>query len=84
MRPDEAEQFYEEDEDPERVFAQFNAAGKGRTAPPDDHGPAQPDLEPVAEVLNHIRRELRKLRLLERAAVAARHLADLLRSHTRV
>lgn len=34
MGPEEARQFYEEDEDPSRVFARFDAAEKGRTAPP--------------------------------------------------
>ena len=36
MGPDEAQQFYEEDEDPARVIALFDAAEKGRTAPPSD------------------------------------------------
>jgi hypothetical protein len=36
VRVDEAERFYEEDEDPKEVFATFDAAEKGRTAPPHD------------------------------------------------
>jgi hypothetical protein len=34
MRAEEAERLYEEDEDPREVFAVFDAADKGRTAPP--------------------------------------------------
>ena len=34
MRAEEAGRFYEEDEDPDEVFASFDAAEKGRTAPP--------------------------------------------------
>ncbi len=33
MTPEEAAHFYEEDEDPQRVFAAFDAAEKGVTAP---------------------------------------------------
>jgi hypothetical protein len=35
VRVEEAEHFYEEDEDPKKVFAAFDAAEKGHTAPPD-------------------------------------------------
>jgi hypothetical protein len=35
VRVEEAERFYEEDEDPKEVFATFDAAKKGRTAPHD-------------------------------------------------
>jgi hypothetical protein len=35
VRAEEAENFYEEDEDPKEVFVAFDAAEKGRTAPPD-------------------------------------------------
>jgi hypothetical protein len=34
VKAEEAERFYEEDEDPREVFATFDAAQKGRTAPP--------------------------------------------------
>jgi hypothetical protein len=34
MRPEEAERFYEADEDPEKIFAAFDAAEKGVTGPP--------------------------------------------------
>ena len=33
MTPEEAEQFYETDEDPEKIFTAFDAAHKGVTAP---------------------------------------------------
>jgi hypothetical protein len=42
VRVEEAEHFYEEDEDPKEVFATFDAAEKGHTAPPDARrGPQQ-------------------------------------------
>ena len=41
MRVEEAEHFYEEDEDPKEVFAVFDAAEEGRTAPPDTGPGAQ-------------------------------------------
>lgn len=34
VKAEEAERFYEEDEDPREVFAAFDAARKGSTAPP--------------------------------------------------
>jgi hypothetical protein len=34
MTPEEAEHFFEEDEDPEKVFAAFDAARKGVTSLP--------------------------------------------------
>ena len=34
MTPEEAECFYEDDEDPQKIFAAFDAASKGVTAPP--------------------------------------------------
>ena len=41
VRVEEAEHFYEEDEDPKQIFATFDAAEKGRTAPPDTRHDAQ-------------------------------------------
>ena len=35
MTPEEAEDFFEEDEDPREVFAAFDRGIKGKTAPPD-------------------------------------------------
>lgn len=34
MKASEAEHFYEEDEDPQKIFALFEAGKKGVTAPP--------------------------------------------------
>lgn len=34
MRPDEANRFFEDDQDPEKIFAKFEAAAKGVTASP--------------------------------------------------
>jgi hypothetical protein len=34
MRAEEAERFYEDDEDPREIFATFDAAEKARTVPP--------------------------------------------------
>ncbi len=42
VKAEEAERFYEEDEDPGEVFAAFDAAQKGRTAPPHDRRPSSP------------------------------------------
>jgi hypothetical protein len=41
VRVEEAEHFHEEDEDPKQIFATFDAAEKGRTAPPDTSHDAQ-------------------------------------------
>jgi hypothetical protein len=38
VKVDEADRFYEEDEDPREVFAAFAAGQKDRTAPPRDRG----------------------------------------------
>ncbi len=40
VKAEEAERFYEEDEDPKEVFAVFDAAEKGRTAPPQGKHPS--------------------------------------------
>ena len=34
MTPDEASRFYEDDEDPKKIFAKFDAGPKGVTTPP--------------------------------------------------
>lgn len=39
VKPKEAERFYEEDEDPARVFAVFDAGQKGQTQRPGQAGP---------------------------------------------
>jgi hypothetical protein len=49
MTPEEAENFYEEDEDPAEVFAWFDAGPYGVTAPP--VGAQQP---PAPEVVTRV------------------------------
>ena len=78
MRPDEAREFYEDDEDPAKVFAIFDAARReGRlrkTEPPQP----RPDLVPLRELARELgrelARELRELRLLDRLALVLRYL----------
>ena len=71
MRPEEAREFYEEDEDPAKVIALFDAAErKGqlkRTGPP-------PDPPPMRELGDQFRRLVLELRLRERIAKALRSL----------
>jgi hypothetical protein len=85
MRPEEAEQFYEEDEDPAKVFAIFDAAraqGRlGRTRPPGKYQP--PDLTPMRELLGDLARDLRKLQLRDRIAVLMHQLAEAIESHSK-
>jgi hypothetical protein len=83
MRSDQAEKFYEEDEDPAKVFATFDAARRqgrtGKTAPT-----PQPELAPMTEVLagmaHEMRREIRQLRLRERIQPLLERLAEALKS----
>jgi len=83
MRPDQAERFYEEDEDPARVFATFDAARRqgrtGKTAPT-----PQPELSPMTEVLagmvHEMRREVRQFRFRERLALLLERLSEALKS----
>lgn len=88
MRADEARDFYEEDEDPARVFALFDAAEKGRTAPPERPPSREPDLTPLGELLRELgtqlKQDMRKLRLRDRLALLLRHVADSLQQHTKV
>jgi hypothetical protein len=83
MRPDEARKFYEEDEEPAKVFAIFDAAERGgrlqRTAPPKP----RPELVPLRELLGELLRDLRQFRLRDRAGRALRHLADTIESHSK-
>jgi hypothetical protein len=88
MRAEEAEDFYEEDEDPARMFVLFDAAEKGRTAPPQDHASPDPDLTPLRvllrEVGTQLRQDVRELELRERLVVMLRHAADSLEQHSKV
>jgi hypothetical protein len=69
VKVEEAERFYEEDEDPRKVFAAFDAAQKGRTAPPHD-GQAS---SPWSKVRREIAAVLRRLaRVIEPSQVRPR------------
>jgi hypothetical protein len=68
--PDEASQFYEEDEDPAKIRALYEAArrsGRLRLTEP----PPRPRLLAglVTEVVTDLRRVLRELRLRDRAQI---------------
>jgi hypothetical protein len=83
MRPEEAKDFYEEDEDPARVFALFDAAerqGKLRRTEP----PARPELVPLHELLaalaTELRRDWRELQLRERLSLLLERAARAMRS----
>jgi len=88
MRAEEAQDFYEEDEDPARVFALFDAAEKGRTAPPEVAASSEPDLTPLRELLHELgtqlRQDVRKLRLRERFVLLLRNVAATVEQHTKV
>ncbi len=83
MRPEQARDFYEEDEDPARIFALFDAAAKGRTAPDGDHAGREPDLVPLRDLARQLARDLRKLRLRDRALRVLHHLTSAMASRTR-
>jgi len=84
VKPEEAKRFYEEDEDPAKVFALFDAAKRegrtGRTEPPE----LRPLRQQLAELARDIRRGLRELRIWERVALSLERAASAIRSHTRV
>ena len=84
MRPEEARDFYEEDEDPARIFALFDAASKGRTAPHDDRLGPEPDLVPLRDLARQLVRHLQKLRLRDRALRGLHHFTNAMVSRTRV
>jgi hypothetical protein len=48
MTPEEAERFYEADEDPEEIFAKFDAGHKGVTAAPAAPAPEQASVRVVS------------------------------------
>ena len=88
MRPEQAKQFYEEDEDPQRVIALFDAAQRegrlAQTKRPEPRSDLMPLGELIAELVRELRRELRELRLRERVAQRLDRAARALRSKTRV
>ena len=53
VKPEEAERFYEEDEDPAQVFALFDAGQEGHTA-----RPGQTEPSPVAGKLAALRQHI--------------------------
>jgi hypothetical protein len=81
VKPDEARQFHEDDEDPARVFAIFDAAKQEgrtrRTEPPSRSS----DLVPLRDVARELWRELR---LRDRFALLLRHLADTIQHRAKV
>ena len=60
VKPQEAERFYEEDEDPARVFASFDAGQKGSTRPPAQTGPSSPWSGRLAGIRQRLARALRR------------------------
>jgi len=88
MRPEQARQFYEEDEDPKKVIGLFDAArDEGRlsqTRPPKPRPEPMPLADLLTELVRELRRELRELRIRDRLARQLQRAADALRSNSRV
>ncbi len=83
MRPDQAKQFYEEDEDPKKVFALFDAArqqGKLSQTRRSERRDLMPLSQLAIQLLRELRRDLHELRLGERVARGLDRAADTLRS----
>lgn len=60
VKPQEAEQFYEEDEDPARVFANFDAGQKGDTQRPSQTEPSSSWSGRLAGIRQRLARALRR------------------------
>jgi hypothetical protein len=56
VKADEAERFYEDDEDPREVFGIFDAAEMGHTAPPSENRPHRRRGRLRHEIANALRR----------------------------
>jgi hypothetical protein len=88
MSPEEARHFYEEDEDPKKVFALFDAARRegrvGQTEPPPRPSEPMPLGELLVGMARDLRRELRELRLRDRLALHLERVARAIRSHNKV
>ena len=88
MRPDQAKQFCEEDEDPKAVIALLDDARRegrlSQTSRPESRRDLMPLGQLAIELLRELRRELRELRLRERVARKLERAAEGLRSKTRV
>jgi hypothetical protein len=77
MSPDEARQFYEEDEDPAKIRALYEAARRSGRLRLTETPPPRPQPMPlgellaglVTEVVTDLRRVLRELRLRDRAQI---------------
>jgi hypothetical protein len=83
IRPEQARDFCEQDEDPARIFALFDAADKGRTAPHDDHPRQEAELVPLRDPVRQMARDLQELRLRDRALRVLHHLTSAMASRTR-
>jgi hypothetical protein len=75
MTPDEAYRFYEEDEDPEKIFAKFDAGPKSVTT-----APTYPRRAPASSTYIYVQavglyRELRRKALPEVSATGPRSYA---------
>src|SRR5258707_9047621 len=88
MRPEQARQFYEEDEDPKKVIGLFDAArDEGRlsqTRPPKPRPEPMPLADLLTEPARELRPELPELRIPDRLARQLQRAADALRSNSRV
>ena len=60
VKPQEAEEFYEEDEGPTRVFANFDAGPKGDTQRPVQPGSSSPWSGRLAGIRQRLARALRR------------------------
>ena len=81
MRPEEAREFCEEDEDPAKVFASFDDAE--RRGQLKQTGPV-PEPPPLRELAHQARRLLLELRLRDRLARALRGLSATVERHGKV
>jgi hypothetical protein len=72
MTPDEASRFYEEDEDPKKIFAKFDAGPKGVTTAPGHAGQAPAGNVSIYVQAIGLYRELRRKALPEVSAAGPR------------
>jgi hypothetical protein len=72
MTPDEADRFYEEDEDPEKIFAKFDAGRKGVTTAPGYAGQTSGGSVSIYVQAIGLYRELRRKALPEVSAAGPR------------
>jgi hypothetical protein len=72
MTPDEASRFYEEDEDPKKIFAKFDAGPKGVTTSPGHAGQAPAGNVSIYVQAIGLYRELRRKALPEVSAAGPR------------